>query len=140
MRAPYVAEDLTRWLQVLERVVDTSTNMVVITDADRRIQWVNATYTRITGWPLADCRGKRPRELLHGPDTAQSVVARVAECLQAGEAVRDVELVNYRRDGGAYRVRLNIEAVRDSRGEIVAYLSIQSVSYTHLTLPTSDLV
>lgn len=120
------ADDLGRWLEVLERVVDTSTNMVVITDAQRRIQWVNATYTRITGWPLADCVGKRPRELLHGPDTEPAVVERMAQRLNAGETVQNVELVNYRRNGEAYRVRLNIEAIRDREGQVVAYLSIQS--------------
>lgn len=126
VREPGEADDLRRWLAVLERVVDTSTNMVVITDAQRRIQWVNATYTRVTGWPLADCQGKRPRELLHGPDTDPAVLERVAQRLNAGEPVQAVELVNYRRNGEAYRVRLNIEAIRDDDGQVLAYLSMQS--------------
>jgi PAS domain S-box-containing protein len=119
-------DDLTLWLEVLQRVADASTNMVVITDPERRILWVNATYVRITGWALAECIGKRPRELLHGPDTSREVLDRMADQLRNGEPVQDVELVNYRRSGEAYRVRLNIEAVRDGGGQTIAYLSMQS--------------
>lgn len=125
--------DLTLWLSVLEKIVDTSTNMVVITDANRRIKWVNATYTRVTGWTLPECIGKNPRELLHGPKTAQHDLMRVAQMLRTGQPVREFELVNYRKNGDPYRVSLNIEAIRDGRGAICAYLSVQSdVTDRHL--------
>lgn len=119
-------DDLTMWLGMLERVVDTSTNMVVITDADRRIKWVNGTYTRVTGWALHECIDKKPKELLHGPETSQDDLARIAQFLRKGEPVKDVELVNYRKNGDPYRVNLNIEAIRDASGQVFAYLSIQS--------------
>lgn len=119
-------DDLPLWLSVLEKIVDTSTNMVVVTDAERRIKWVNATYTRITGWTLPECIGKRPRELLHGPETSPKDLARLGRMLSAGETVRDFELVNYRKNGDPYRVCLSIEAIRDDQGAVSAYLSIQS--------------
>lgn len=126
-------DDLTLWLSVLEKIVDTSTNMVVITDLNRRIKWVNATYTRVTGWTLPECIGKNPRELLHGPETSQQDLMRIAQMLRQGEPVREFELVNYRKNGDPYRVSLNIEAIRDGRGSICAYLSVQSdVTDRHL--------
>jgi PAS domain S-box-containing protein len=118
--------DLTLWLSVLEKIVDTSTNMVVLTDAERRIKWVNATYTRVTGWTPPECIGKRPAELLHGPETSAEDRAHLARMLASGEAVRDFELVNYRKNGEPYRVCLSIEAIRDDGGKVSAYLSIQS--------------
>jgi len=42
-------DDLTSWLLILEKIVEKSANMVVITDAEQRIRWVNQTYTEITG-------------------------------------------------------------------------------------------
>ena len=97
-------DDLTLWLEVLQRVADASTNMVVITDPERRILWVNATYVRITGWALAECIGKRPREPLHGPDTSREALDRMADQLRNGEFE---EL-----DGKAHNFRLKLN---DSR-------------------------
>ena len=41
--------DLNSWLRILEKIVAQSANMVVITDAEQRVRWVNQTYTEITG-------------------------------------------------------------------------------------------
>jgi len=119
-------DDLTLWLTMLEKIVDASSNMVVVTDRERRIKWVNATYTKVTGWTLGECVGKRPRDLLHGPQTRQEDLARLADILRAGGSVSHFELVNYRKNGEPYRVSMNIEPIRDSRGEVYAYLSLQS--------------
>lgn len=119
-------DDLTLWLNMLEKIADSSSNMVVVTDRERRIRWVNATYTRVTGWQLGECVGRRPKEILHGPQTSQEDLARLAGILRAGASVANFELVNYRKDGEPYRVSMNIEPIRDSRGEVYAYLSLQS--------------
>lgn len=126
-------DDLTLWLNMLERIVDSSSNMVVVTDARRKILWVNATYTSVTGWTLAECAGKRPGELLHGPETCRDDLARLAGILRNGGSVSNFELVNYRKSGEPYRVSMNIEPIRDREGEVSAYLSLQSdVTETYL--------
>ena len=119
-------DDLSLWLSMLEKVVDGSTNMVVVTDRERRIRWVNATYSRVTGWSLPECIGKRPRELLHGTQTSAEELSRLAALLQQGLSVSNFELVNYKKSGEPYHVALNIEPIRDVNGEVCAYLSIQS--------------
>lgn len=119
-------DDLTLWLNMLEKIADSSSNMVVVTDRERRIRWVNATYTRVTGWQLGECVGKRPKDILHGPQTRAEDLARLAAILRSGSSVANFELVNYRRTGEPYRVSMNIEPIRDSRGEVYAYLSLQS--------------
>lgn len=119
-------DDLSLWLGMLEKVVDGSTNMVVVTDRERRITWVNATYTRVTGWALPECLGKRPRDVLHGPQTCPDALARLSALLQQGRSVSNFELVNHKKSGEPYHVALNIEPIRDARGEVCAYLSIQS--------------
>lgn len=118
--------DLKSWLSMLEAIAENSTNMIVITDARRRVTWVNKTYTRITGWSLEECQGKSPGAYLHGPLTNPVSLNRLRTLLRQGQSVSDVELVNYRKSGETYTVQLNIEPIRDAAGEIVAYLSIQS--------------
>lgn len=119
-------DDLSVWLGMLQKIVDDSTNMVVVTDAERRIKWVNATYTRTTGWTLEECAGKRPRELLHGPATDTADLSRLANLLRQKVSVSNFELVNYKKSGEPYHVSLNIEPIHDSAGAVYAYLSIQS--------------
>lgn len=47
-------------LQRFRLIVEHSSNMVVITDAERRIEYVNPSYTRVTGWTLPEVRGLKP--------------------------------------------------------------------------------
>jgi PAS domain S-box-containing protein len=118
--------DLEQWLETLQRIADSSENMVVVTDERRRIRWVNATYTRVTGWSLSECMGKRPGELLHGPNTDRSKLEQLSRLLNRGSSASGFELVNYRKSGEPYLVSLNIEPIRDHSGALYAYLSIQS--------------
>lgn len=118
--------DLTSWLLILEKVVEQSANMVVITDAAHRIRWVNQTYTRVTGWKLEEVLGKRAGEKLHGPLTDTSVKQGLRNSLKQGMSVSGIEIVNYRKNGESYIALLNIEPIRDNQGKVVAYFSIQS--------------
>lgn len=122
----HALDDFTTWLSMLERVVENSTNMVVIADRDRRIMWVNKTYTQITGWTLAECAGRSAGDFLHGPLTSQVAINRLRHQLREGKSVFDLELINYRKSGDSYTVSLNIEPIRDEAGDVIAYLSIQS--------------
>lgn len=118
--------NLDEWLHMLETIAESSTNMIVVTDSERRIKWVNAMYTKVTGWSLAECQGRRPNEFLHGPKTDPQELARLSGFLRQGLSASGFELVNYRKSGEHYVVAMNIEPIRDSAGKVYAYLSIQS--------------
>ena len=111
---------------MLEKIAEGSANMIVVTDPERRIRWVNRTYTHVTGWTLEECLGKRPAELLHGPKTDAQDLIQLAGMLRQGRPVAGFELINYRKSGEAYVVNMNIEPIRDGSGSVYAYLSIQA--------------
>lgn len=119
-------DDLTSWLLILEKIVEQSANMVVITDAQQRIRWINQTYTRVTGWTVEEARGRKAGELVHGPATDQDTAQWVGACLRQGRSVSGVELINYRKNGQPYTVLLNVEPIRNGLGQTVAFFSIQS--------------
>lgn len=119
-------DDLASWLRVLERIVAQSANMVVITDAQQRIRWVNQTYTQVTGWTFEEVRGRKAGELVHGPGTDRQTAHQMGDQLRQGKAVSGIELVNYRKNGQPYIVLLNVEPIRNQYGQTVAYFSIQS--------------
>jgi PAS domain S-box-containing protein len=127
LKNPFLdSSDVEQWLETLEKIVDGSANMVVVTDRDRRIKWVNATYTLVTGWSLPECVGKRPGDFLHGPATDRDALFRLSRELKEGHSASGVELTNYRKSGEPYQVSMNIEPLRDRTGEVIAYMSIQS--------------
>lgn len=113
-------------LQRFRLIVEHSSNMVVITDSERRIEYVNPAYTRVTGWTLDEVRGLKPGRLLHGPLTDLPAVREMSQALGRGEAIEGLEVVNYRRDGQPYWVSLHIRPVRDEQGQITHFVAIQS--------------
>ena len=113
-------------LSKFKLVVEHTSNMVVITDALRRIEYVNPAYTRVTGWTLDEVRGRRPGEILHGPQTCLATTRCIRERLQQGLPITQVELINHKKSGEPYWVQLNIQPVQGERGELTHYVAIQS--------------
>ena len=58
----------------LSLVAGRTSNMVIITDSQRRIEWVNEAFTRITEYTLDEVRGKFPGDVLYGPETDMETV------------------------------------------------------------------
>ena len=113
-------------LQRFRLIVEHSSNMVVITDAQRRIEYVNPAYTRVTGWTVDEARGLKPGRLLHGPLTDLACVRQISQALDREETIDGIELVNYRKDGEPYWVRLHIRPVRNEVGQLTHFVAIQT--------------
>ncbi len=111
--------------ELLSNVVRGTNNLVVICDSARRITWVNAAFERLTGYPLAEARGKSPGALLQCEATEGATVARIRAALDAAEPVR-AEILNRRRDGTRYWIDLSIEPLRNGDGSLRGFMAIQS--------------
>ena len=96
---------------------------VVITDAHARIQYVNRSFTRMTGYAAAEVVGQNPRILKSGRHDA-SFYKKIWDVLQAGE-VWQGELVNRRKDGCDYTEEMSITPLRNSIGEITNYIAVK---------------
>ncbi len=127
---PAIAADINEGvldeLQRFRLIVEHASNMVVITDAQRRIEYVNPAYTRVTGWTLDEVRGLKPGRLLHGPMTDMVSVQQISHALDHEESIDGVEVVNYRKDGEPYWVSLQIRPMRNELGVLTHFVSIQT--------------
>ena len=112
-------------LAMLSLVASYTDNLVVITDRDGRTEWVNRAFTKRTGYSLADMAGRKPGDLLQGPDTDQQTVAQVAARLAAGESF-SAELLNYTRSGEPYWVLLQVSPIKDAAGRVERFVAIQT--------------
>ena len=124
-------------LERMSLVANHTDNLVLITNAMGRVEWVNAAFTRHTGYSLAEMLGKVPGHVLQGPSTDQAEIARLGQEIRAGRSVRS-EILNVKRSGELYWVTLYITPIRDESGVIQRFISVQSDS-TALRQMRSDL-
>ncbi len=109
----------------LSLVADGTDNSVVITDAQRRIEYVNPGFERLTGYSAAEALGKSPGKMLQGPHTSPETVRRVRDKLNRGEPFYE-EILNYNRAGEPYWISLAINPVRGPDGRVERFISIQA--------------
>jgi hypothetical protein len=108
-------------------VANHTDNMVIITDRDGRTEWVNQAFLRKTGYIPAELVGRKPGNVLQGPGTDRATVARIGEALREGRSFAG-ELLNYTRQGEPYWVQINITPVRDQKGDVERFVSVQTDS------------
>ncbi len=109
----------------LAQIAHRTANAVVITDAHGDIEWVNAGFTRITGYSLQEVTGRKPGHVLQGPKSNRKEAARMREAIERGEAVT-AEIVNYTKAGEAYTVNVEIEPLHDASGNLTGFMAIES--------------
>lgn len=113
-------------LRLLESVVVNANDAVVITEANPdfpKILYVNETFTRLTGYSLAEVLGQTPR-ILQGPQTDRQQLDRIRSHLTAGIPI-EVELMNYTKTGEIFWVDLNIVPIPGPDQTPQHFVSIQ---------------
>lgn len=110
-------------LRKLALIAQRTSNAVVLTDARRRIEWVNESFQRLTGYALEEVRGRTPGSFLQGPGTDPQVVREMRERLNRGEGF-SVEILNYRKNGEPYWQRLDVQPMYTD-GAFSGFLGLQ---------------
>ena len=108
----------------LALVASRTDNTVILTDAARRIEWVNDAFTRLTGWTLPEVAGKTPGQVLQGPETDPATVRFMREKLDRGEGF-STEVINYDRHGRVYWVALEIQPVLNELGVLTNFTAVE---------------
>lgn len=110
-------------LRKLASAVEHSASTIVITDTTPRIEYVNPAFTRITGYTLAEARGRNPRFLKsgrHSPEFYRDLWAT----LLRGEVWRG-EFINRKKNGELYYEATRITPVPDSTGQVGHYVAVK---------------
>lgn len=119
------AEKELQSLQEKLALVAAKTNdAVVITDAEGYTTWINDSFTKLTGYSLEEMRGKKPGEVLQGPETDQVVKNRISKCIENKQPCQEV-ILNYSKDGKKYWMDLTIDPVFDQNGNLKQFIAIQ---------------
>ena len=109
----------------LERCIEQTTEIILMTDTDGRIEWANPAFSRVSGHSPGEYLGHKPGNLLQGADTDPDTVAFMRQKLAAVEAF-NAEILDYTCEGRPYWLRLSVEPDYDENGEHIGFSSIQS--------------
>ncbi len=110
-----------RQLLLAAHVFKHSGEAIMITDHDNHIIDVNPAFTRLTGYPMEEVRGKDPRFLSAG-NTPREVYLAMWQSIRE-QGFWQGELWDRRKDGAIYPKELIISVVRNVRGGIDYYLA-----------------
>jgi PAS domain S-box-containing protein len=108
----------------LALVASRTDNLVIISDADGQIEWVNQSFVNNTGYCLAEVRGKTPGSFLQGPQTDIKTIAQMREGLAQGKGF-NVEIVNFRKNGEPYWLAIDCSPVHNENGQIVNFIAVE---------------
>jgi diguanylate cyclase (GGDEF)-like protein/PAS domain S-box-containing protein len=109
-------------LYLAQRVIASTIDGIMITDAKGIIETVNPAFSRITGYEAYEVIGQTPRILKSGRQTAEFYKDFWLALTEAG--FWQGEIWNRRKDGAIYPQQISINAVHDEEGRITQYAAI----------------
>ena len=115
--------DDERALRRQAQAIAESPVMVVITDTDCAIEYVNPAFHRITGYRPEEVAGRRIR-LLQSGETPEAVYDEIFAKLQRGESWNG-ELHDRKKSGALFWVSATISPVRDAAGNVVNFVALE---------------
>ncbi|MES9972242.1 MAG: PAS domain S-box protein [Candidatus Thiodiazotropha sp.] len=124
-----IGEDVTDRRKAEEKVrklshaVEQSPSIVMLTDREGLIEYVNPKFTEVTGYEPKEVIGKRPNLLKSGEMESQEY-ARLWTTVKEGEEWRG-EFHNRRKNGELYWESASISALKNPAGEITHYVAVK---------------
>lgn len=109
--------------RLLSMVANETDNAVLISGADRRIQYVNKGFSQMTGYNQQEVLGHIAREFLVGPKTDPVTKERIEAELNAPRAFYD-EIEIHRKDGSSLWISVTSNPVYDEQGQHSHYIAI----------------
>ncbi|MEZ9197875.1 EAL domain-containing protein [Shewanella sp. 10N.286.54.B9] len=109
-------------LQQASAVFEHSSEGIMVTNADNRIELVNPAFTKITGYTLEEVKGKKPSVLSanhHQPEFYSQLWHSITTTNHW-----EGEIWNKRKDGNVYPEYLSITAVENAQGQISQYIGL----------------
>ncbi len=101
----------------LSLVASSTDNLVAITDAAGRLEWINDSFTRLLAFSLPDVVGHPLPDLLLSPDADPAVVSQLQSALRERQAFHG-ELACRARDARHFHLLLEMHPVRDDAGAV----------------------
>jgi PAS domain S-box-containing protein len=116
---------LDAFLETLTRQLPALAHAMVTTDAEGRVTEINPAFTEMCGYAIADLRGKKPGDVLQGPETEQDVVEEFRAAIRERRPF-ECTITNYASDKTTYRVHIEMFPIFDGAGRLTQFKAIEN--------------
>ncbi|OYT17747.1 MAG: hypothetical protein B7C24_01090 [Bacteroidetes bacterium 4572_77] len=110
-------------LKKLSKAIEQSANVIVITDINGNVEYVNPKFTELTGYTAQEIIGKNPRILSAGT-LAIEYYEKMWNEITAGKTWEG-EFYNKKKNGEYFWEKAVITSIKDDKDEITNYLAIK---------------
>lgn len=115
-------EHLVGQVRKLSHAVQQSPSIVVITDTDGNIEYVNPRFTQVTGYSREEVIGKKPA-ILESGETPPERYRQLWENITSGGEWKG-EYLNKKKNGELFWESASISPIRDDAGAIVHFVAV----------------
>ena len=110
-------------IRKLSRSVEQTPNVIIITDLNANIEYVNPRFTEITGYTACEVIGKNPRMFRSG-NTPIEVYKDLWDTIKKGKEWHG-EWQNRKKNGDLYWESANIFPLKDDEGKITHFIGMK---------------
>jgi len=118
--------------QMLSVAIEQAGEMIVITDPEGTIQYVNPAFARITGYHRDEVLGQNPRILKSGKQD-EVFYRNLWETISSGKTWHG-RMVNKCKNGTLYTEESTISPVRNASGTVINYVAVKRDMSEYLQL------
>ena len=111
-------------LSKLSLIVTKTASGVLVADPFGRVEWCNDSFSKMTGYPLEEIKGRKPKEFLQFPGMEEEPLKEMREKLAQKKPV-EVTLSNRKKNGEIFISRLEINPIFDESGTLLNFVSLQ---------------
>jgi PAS domain S-box-containing protein len=108
-------------LKKLSSAVEQTADIVIITDKDGVIEYINPAFEKVTGYTKEETVGKTPRIIKSGRHD-QRFYELLWQTIISGKVFRDT-LINKKKNGELYYAEKTITPIRDAEANITHFVS-----------------
>ncbi len=107
----------------LAHIASRTSNSVIVASADNKVEWVNHSFSRLSGYSPAEAMGRDAFQFIDSGTTDSSTLERIRKALRGEDSFRG-EITNRNKDGNLYWVDVEIQPVRNTTGQMLYSLII----------------
>ncbi|WP_018614452.1 PAS domain S-box protein [Segetibacter koreensis] len=110
-------------LEKLSLVASKTSSAVIIVDDKKRIEWVNESFVKSSGYLPEEVIGKVPDNIFFGKETDKTVIKRLSESFLKNIPFSE-EILQYNKNGEKIWVAIDGTPIFDEHGKLSKYISI----------------
>jgi two-component system CheB/CheR fusion protein len=109
-------------LQQLNRAVEQSSGVIIITDTDGKIEYVNPKFSEVTGYTMSEVKGKNPKLLQSGRHVPE-FYRRLWATVTSGQEWHG-EICDKKKNGDLFWQQASIAPVKNDNDKITHFIFI----------------